>query len=1416
VSNPITNFATSNVFTLTFPGWHALNRWENNKSYFTYVGRGFNNIEYFNLPSLLRTQALLEAYGYGGDSGAGVVICGSVNEVANDPTTTGTLQNAAMGHKDGSSHLIVQKSNVWNMIALSKDTKDILRQKMAWALNQILVVTANQIEIGPTTESSLHYYDIFVRHAFGNYFDILKEVAYSPMMAEMLSYLESKGSAYVWRQDHVKAWPDENFAREIMQLFSIGVSKLNLDGTVKVDNNTGLTIPTYANRDIQSFARAWTGFFHQEQRGNIEIDNWQPNRIDPLRINARWRDVFPKLDLNENYIGDGVPLCSDLPDKQYLKKGAKYVLLGSSALPEFQSGDESWWENPDQTPLRLVLDTNNSNLYDVLCDATDGSCQFKSVLTLNTDLTCVGKECALDNVRIVKVSQDPLIYYEYLRPPCVDLTFYNDAKKIKVKGWPYYAAMCANPLVDEAQPSCCRQDWSGGSETICEFSGERVSYETAVSRCEAAYGAGIGPCDWTWAWGPKEGCDIWTDDNWFWTNASCKVQAKVNSAGMITVVHEPSNLGDKIVYEDYDSDNTNFFSIKWEGDVYPSVDNACGNGACQVLGENCLCDGIVIEEAVLGSIPDSYEDVITNLHIGSVAPGSGYYQDLSAPSGVTIYHSNSGSPYDESTIFQVDVRGKTKYFKNVRSMFQIHQNGSTVYSFRNPPHFNNFFIPDIRDAQYETDAVLEHYFNHDNTAPFLATRIIQRFGISNASPRYVETAATAFTTGSYVSQGISLGSGKYGDLGAMLAAIVLDREFQLPILDADPSYGSLREPMLKLISFMRSMEYEPIPGVKEISLEDLQGKIGQMPFRIPNVFSYFLPEYAPPGQIKSASLVAPESQVLTSPAIVSTVNGLFSLIDLGLTHCYGGFGQLTTWWCPCFEPSHDCYTGSRGFLSYDSNGTPESIADELALLLVGKRLSPNNREVIKDMILYAPTIQDGIRIAQKVLVTTPEFHSTGVVRPRSGTRKEMELKPPSESRYKAIVFVMLDGGMDSWNILMPHSDCEASGKDLYAEYASVRRELAIAQEDMLTIDASSSSQPCDTFGVHPDLTTVQELYSEGDLVFFANTGVLQQYVNKYNWWSNTRKTSLFAHNVQHDEVGYVDIYDQQTGLGICGRLVDLLSSEAYGYDVGALSVSGVAEALVSKLTPLFVINPYEFEEVNPIPFKENVMTPIKLVNNANALGSSLYGETWSNLLFQALGENKLLFDALTETELDTDFPESHLGHQFESISRLVKSKDVRGTDRDVFYAEIGGFDTHSNLEEGLSNRAVEIEEALSAYSQELKAQGRWNDVTTIFISEFARTMTPNTSNGSDHAWGGNYFAVGGSVNGGRIVGNFITDYTDNSEINFQPGIVIPTTSWDQVWTELGEWFGVTNDSDLDIICPNRANFNAQLDFMLDI
>lgn len=87
---------------------------------------------------------------------------------------------------------------------------------------------------------------------------------------------------------------------------------------------------------------------------------------------------------------------------------------------------------------------------------------------------------------------------------------------------------------------------------------------------------------------------------------------------------------------------------------------------------------------------------------------------------------------------------------------------------------------------YETDAALEHYFYHPNTAPFLAIRFAQRFGISNPSPRYVEAISSAFRTGIFTDGSTSIGSGVYGDLQATIAAVLLDRESQDVLLDADP------------------------------------------------------------------------------------------------------------------------------------------------------------------------------------------------------------------------------------------------------------------------------------------------------------------------------------------------------------------------------------------------------------------------------------------------------------------------------------------------------------------------------------------------------------------------------------------------------------------------------------------------------
>ena len=123
------------------------------------------------------------------------VVCGSDGEVANNPNLPKEQTNMFRMWETANGAFYPgfgrQKSNLWSMVAL--EAPDQLRQRVAWALSQILVVTPNQIEESRNmNEPFTKYYDIFVRNAFGNYRDVLKEVSYSPMMAgELVIWLVS-------------------------------------------------------------------------------------------------------------------------------------------------------------------------------------------------------------------------------------------------------------------------------------------------------------------------------------------------------------------------------------------------------------------------------------------------------------------------------------------------------------------------------------------------------------------------------------------------------------------------------------------------------------------------------------------------------------------------------------------------------------------------------------------------------------------------------------------------------------------------------------------------------------------------------------------------------------------------------------------------------------------------------------------------------------------------------------------------------------------------------------------------------------------------------------------------------------------------------------------------------------------------
>ena len=163
------------------------------------------------------------------------------------------------------------------------------------ALSQLLVISPSALP-RTNTESFLVYYDIFVRNAFGSYRDILTEVSYSPMMSEMLTYYESKSSEYMWKIEGTMQYADENYARELMQLFTVGLVKLNQDGTPMLEKES--PIPTYDNDDITEYTRVWTGFTRQGPRGNVEERDNTGNSVDPMKIRVEWRDQFPMLALD--------------------------------------------------------------------------------------------------------------------------------------------------------------------------------------------------------------------------------------------------------------------------------------------------------------------------------------------------------------------------------------------------------------------------------------------------------------------------------------------------------------------------------------------------------------------------------------------------------------------------------------------------------------------------------------------------------------------------------------------------------------------------------------------------------------------------------------------------------------------------------------------------------------------------------------------------------------------------------------------------------------------------------------------------------------------------------------------------------------------------------------------------------------
>lgn len=1319
-------------------------------------------------------------------------VCGSPGEVANDPklgnqyrfdefpippcSGDGCFDNKA----DNVASVGPQNQapfNVWALRALN--ASDQLRQRVAWALAQIFVVSVVGTSEAP--ERYLNFYDIFLRNAFGNFRNILREITYSPLMGRYLTY--AGNTAFDFRG----TYPDENYAREIMQLFTIGLWQLYPNGTRILDAQ-GNPVPTYNNSHIMNFARVFTGLNLQANRPNIEEGG---NYIDPMLMMAPWHDVYPKPDLDGGYLGDGYPLCADIPPRAFLMKGARYRFSGYA---------------PDGLSDAWVLSTNSS-LYAALCSPSGagGACQFALSVNLTVNVQCQREECNVDAPNLVKVGAG---FFEYMPPTCVHLFLYNGRVTTigSSSGFASSASQsCENPDTLVAGTSCCagctdipdsvmRQNnftcasanvtypkmynqrcktcpiwseskfcqlscWRGGvgyagdncsaglyRETVlCGQQGQRVRYPTAAALCA---GVGMQVCPTQTAGGT---CGYSTSKVWLPT--PCNLSVAVYPDGQVSLQVDSRTKANKV-------------AVQWTGRFPTSA--TCPN-RCTVADDACVCDAQVEVRAVFSGVPTA-ADLKAQLKLGAMRPDG----PCSSCSGDVRAYSTSGA-IDRDTVFEFGGR----FFKNVASWVRV---GGGV--FRNPPVFMQRGSAQKASALAEVEALIDYLSQHPNTRVLLGYRLIQRFVTSNPSPAYIYDVGEAFRTGTF---GNVTYSGTYGCMAATIAAVLLHPEARDPS-QGSPTTGALREPIVKIMHFLRSMEYVDTTG-RDTILSNLDSLIGQTPFRSPTVFNFYDFDYQPARFPVGA--VGPEFQLFSAPLAIGFFNGMMSLIEGALNLCKNGFGVATP----------RCTDGGTVTLppANSSNGT----LSQLDLLLTGGRLSRASMDIVSQAYMAAA---DGLRVqaAQRAIVLTPEFNTLGSplpdnARPAQVPSATATATPAAAARpYKAVVHLFLAGGADTWNLVVPIK-C-----GLQDEYLSVRKQVALSPASVLEV--RTPGQPCSSFGVHGALGFVKELYNNGSAAFVSNIGSLVQPLTKlqFNLGRTSMCRGLFSHLDQQRASQTLRCQNGGSGnpKGLGGRIGDALASGGQKFRTASFSTAGTSLWSQGANTTMDVVDPgVGARRLSSLASVQNVIGNITSRQHQN-----VYSEEYTQRLGESIRSSEALAKYLDSVTLKTIYTsKTPLQKQFFQVARLIAARGMRQAERDFFFVQIGGFDTHSDAGTVFGNNMADIDQALRSFVAELTAQGVFNNVVIVTASDFGRTLVPNGI-GTDHAYAGQHLIVGGGLRGGRIFNMYPGSLLGGSAQDVGRGRLIPQYPWESMMLPIAQWMGVEPAQE-NLVFPNLPNFN---------
>jgi uncharacterized protein (DUF1501 family) len=434
--------------------------------------------------------------------------------------------------------------------------------------------------------------------------------------------------------------------------------------------------------------------------------------------------------------------------------------------------------------------------------------------------------------------------------------------------------------------------------------------------------------------------------------------------------------------------------------------------------------------------------------------------------------------------------------------------------------------------------------------------------------------------------------------------------------------------------------------------------------------------------------------------------------------------------------------------------------------------------------------------------------------------------PQNPDDYKALVCILLAGGMDSFNMLIPMGT--SGGDNGFNDYKAIRSDLAVS--DLASNLLALNNPQCSSFrgfqcaygsyGLHPQMTGMRDLFNSATnkhVAFIANTGTLVEPVlNKQQYQNGQKKLpmGLYSHS---DQIMHWQTSVPQTreALGVGGRIADLLNASNTNSQISMnVSLAGKNMFQQGQNTTEYSIsnnvnpNNVGFEALPSWWGSTGLMTDLR-----NGAIENMVSETYANLLQKTYSTTaktttaafEVFKDALKKVPtITTVFPSTRLATDLLAIAKIISVRQHLGVRRQIFFVTYGGWDMHDNLLPGLNNQLPVVSQAMKAFYDATQELGVANKVTTFTISDFGRTLTSN-GQGSDHAWSGNSIVMGGAVKGGRIYGAYPQLNLNNPlNVSFR-GNLIPTTSSDEMYAEMALWYGVS-PSDLCYVLPNIGNF----------